>query len=130
MTLEPGDNPLSALAGELFDIEAEFKAGDARAFGVEVRGERVAYSTADRRLTALGSAPLELKAGVLRLRILVDRTSLETFANDGQVALAGCFLPPANNKHLRVFAEGARVRVRSLRVTELSPAPPALMTND
>jgi sucrose-6-phosphate hydrolase SacC (GH32 family) len=114
----------------LFDIEAEFEAGDARAFGFEVRGERVAYSTADRRLTALGSAPLQLKDGVLRLRILVDRTSLETFANDGQVALAGCFLPPANNKRLRAFADGGSVRIRSLRVTELQPAPPALATDD
>jgi sucrose-6-phosphate hydrolase SacC (GH32 family) len=133
LTLAPGgENPLSALAGEFFDIEAEFEvkpavAGNARTFGLEIRGERVAYSTADRRLTALGSAPLELKDGVLRLRVLVDRTSLETFANDGQAALAGCFLPPANKKHLAVFAEGGSVRIRSLRVTELKPAPPALM---
>jgi sucrose-6-phosphate hydrolase SacC (GH32 family) len=131
VTLAPGgDNPLSALTGERFDIEAEFEPGDARTFGLEVRGERVAYSAADHRLTALGSAPLELKDGVLRLRILVDRTSLETFANDGQVALSSCFLPPANNQSLRVFAEGGSVRIRSLRVTELKPALPALEAQD
>jgi sucrose-6-phosphate hydrolase SacC (GH32 family) len=127
-----GDNPLASVAGELFDVEAEFdaSAGAARAFGLEVRGQRVAYSAADRKLTSLGSAPLELKDGALRLRVLVDRTSLETFADGGRVALSGCFLPPANNKRLRVFAEGGSVRVRHLRVTELKPAPPALATDD
>src|SRR5690349_24507595 len=55
------DNPLAGLTGELFDIEVEFqlKAGDARTFGLDIRGERIAYSTAERRLTALGFAPLE-----------------------------------------------------------------------
>jgi sucrose-6-phosphate hydrolase SacC (GH32 family) len=126
LTLAPGGDPLSGLQGELFDIEAEFEPGEARTFGFEIRGERIAYSPTDRRLTALGSAPLDLKGGALRLRVLADRTSLETFANDGQVALAGCFLPPANNKGLRLFADGGNFRVRSLRVTELKPALPAL----
>jgi sucrose-6-phosphate hydrolase SacC (GH32 family) len=127
LTVAPGaDNPLKDLRGELFDIEAEIEPGTARIVGLEIRGERVAYSTADRRLTALGSAPLEVKDGVLRLRVLVDRTSLETFAQGGRVALAGCFLPPAHDKGLRLFAEGGNAKVRSLRVTELKPALPAL----
>jgi sucrose-6-phosphate hydrolase SacC (GH32 family) len=126
LTLRPGDNPLSGFSGELFDIEAELEPIDARAFGLKVRGQPVVYSTAEKRITALGSAPLSLKDGVLHLRLLVDRTSIETFANDGEVALSGCFLPPANNKTLEAFSEGGSVRVRTLRVTELKPAPPSL----
>jgi sucrose-6-phosphate hydrolase SacC (GH32 family) len=67
-----------------------------------------------------------LADGVLRLRLLVDRTSIETFADDGRVALSGCFLPPANNKSLEVFSERGAVTIRSLRVTELKPAVPTL----
>ena len=130
LMLKPGDNPLSGLAGELFDITAEFKNVDARAFGLKVRGEPVVYSTADQRLTALGSAPLALTGGVLRLRLLVDRTSIETFADDGRVALSGCFLPPTHNKALEVFTEGGAVTVRSLRVTELKTALPTLEADD
>jgi len=131
LTLDPGgDNPLASVEGELFDIEAEFEAGTARTFGLDIRGERLAYSTTERKLNALGSAPLELKDGVLRLRVLVDRTSLETFARDGQVTLSSCFLPPADNKRLRVFTDGGSAKVRSLRVTELKPALPALETQD
>jgi len=44
----------------LFDIQAEFEAGDARAFGLKVRGQPVVYSTAEQRITALGAAPLHL----------------------------------------------------------------------
>jgi sucrose-6-phosphate hydrolase SacC (GH32 family) len=126
LALKPGDDPLAGVGGELFDIQAEFEAGDARAFGLKVRGQPVVYSTAEQRITALGAAPLALKDGVLRLRVLVDRTSIETFADDGRVALSGCFLPPANDKSLELFSEGGSARIRSLRVTELKPAPPAL----
>jgi sucrose-6-phosphate hydrolase SacC (GH32 family) len=126
LTLKPGDNPLSGLSGELFDIEVEFRNVDARAFGLKVRGQPVVYSTADQRLAALGSATVALADGVLRLRLLVDRTSIETFADDGRVALSGCFLPPANNKSLEVFSERGAVTIRSLRVTELKPAVPTL----
>ena len=130
LTLKPGGILLSGVAGELFDIEAEFEAGDAREFGFKIRGETVAYSTTNKRLNALGSAPLALKDGVLRLRILVDRTSLETFANDGEATLSSCFLPPANNKSLEAFTEGGSVRIRSLRVTQLKTALPTLESND
>jgi len=130
LTLKPGDNPLSGLTGDLFDIRAEFESAADLSFGFKIRGEPVVYSMTNQQLTALGSAPLPRDGSDLRLRILVDRTSIETFANNGRVALSGCFLPPANNKTLEVFTEGGNVRIRSLRVTELKPAPPALETGD
>ena len=45
-------------------------------------------------LTCLGrEAPVEAADGKLTLRILVDRTSIEVFANDGKVVMTSCFLP-------------------------------------
>src|SRR6185295_16699634 len=82
-TVKPDENLLADIRGEYLDIRAEFEAGDAQEFGLRLRGEPVLYNTKTKRLTTgvIGSAPLELENGVLKLHILLDRTSLEIFAN-------------------------------------------------
>jgi hypothetical protein len=56
-----------------------------KVFGVNCRGQAVAYSAAKRALTCLGrQAPVDVANGRLTLRILVDRTSIEVFADDGK----------------------------------------------
>lgn len=78
---------------------------------------------ADKRLTALGrSAPLEPANGRIRLRILVDRTSQEVFANDGLVSMASCFLPTADGKPLAIYAVGGKAKITSMNVWELKSA--------
>lgn len=120
LAVGPGANPLAGLSGELFDIQAEIALGEAEQVGFDIRGHKVEYSVADKRLTALGRpAPLEPIGGRIRLRILVDRTSVEVFANDGRVQMASCFLPEPNNKTLGVFATGGAARIEALSVWEL-----------
>ncbi len=118
----PDGKPLPGLAGDTFDVEADIDVGDAAEVGLVVRGEPVTYSVHDHTLTALGTAPLTLTDGRLRLRLLVDRTSIETFADGGRVSLTSCFLPHADG--IAVFARGGTARVRSLVVTEVKSALP------
>ena len=54
-----------------------------------------------------------------QLQVLVDRSSIEIFTGDGRVNMAYCFLPPASDKSLAVFAQGGEATVRSLEVWEL-----------
>jgi sucrose-6-phosphate hydrolase SacC (GH32 family) len=125
VTVEPGDNPLAGLTGELFDIRAEIEPGDATAFGFRCRGEAVTVSLKDRKLTCLSAAAnLEPVKGRVQLQVLVDRTSLEVFGNDGRVSLTSCFLPKADNRSLEMFATGGAVKVVSLRVYPLRSAWP------
>ena len=49
----------------------------------------------------------------------MDRTSIETFVNRGQVALPCCYLPKNLNTVLDLYAKGGNVKIRSLRVTKL-----------
>jgi sucrose-6-phosphate hydrolase SacC (GH32 family) len=96
----------------LFDIAAEFEVEQALAFGIRARGESVRYDVAAKKLTALGrSAPLVPENGRIKLRVLVDRTSIEVFGNDGRVVLTSCFLPTDDNKDVTMFAEGGRARL-------------------
>ena len=39
------------------------------------------------------SAQLGLRGGRFKLRILLDRTSVEVFGNGGEVLIPSCFLP-------------------------------------
>lgn len=125
VSLKPdGENPLARLKGDLFHIRAEFELGDAQVVGFKVRGEPVVYNVKDAAVSALGAAPLAAEDGRVKLELLVDRTSIETYANGGRVSLSSCFLPMQSNKTLEVFAQGGTAKIVSLEVHELKSAWP------
>jgi sucrose-6-phosphate hydrolase SacC (GH32 family) len=112
--------PLEGPKGELMEVHADIELKDATEVGLIVRGERITYDVAAKRLSALGEAPLPPPAdGRLRLVLLVDRTSIETFADDGRVSLTSCFLPKPDRTGVALFAKGGTPRVRSLVVYDL-----------
>jgi len=109
--------------GELWDIEAELEPGSASAVGLRVRGVEIVYDRAARTLGSLGqTAPLEPAAGRIRLRVLVDRTSIEVFADGGLVTLCSCFLPDPADRTLGAFARGGAGRIVRLTRYELASA--------
>jgi sucrose-6-phosphate hydrolase SacC (GH32 family) len=118
--IKPGESRALGVSGELFDMAAEFEVQQAHAFGIRVRGESVRYDVGGKRLTVLGrSAPLSPENGRIKLRILVDRTSIEVFGNDGRVVLTSCFLPTDDNKDVSMFAEGGRARLVAAEIHPL-----------
>ncbi|HUT26302.1 MAG TPA: glycoside hydrolase family 32 protein [Sumerlaeia bacterium] len=118
--LEPGTNPLSDVSGELFDIRAKIAPGGAAEVGFVIRGVEVRYDAGCEFLFCQGkAAPLDLVGDAIDLQILVDRTSIEIFGNQGEAVLSFCFLPEADNTRLDLFARGGAAEVRSLDVWEL-----------
>lgn len=123
VALGPGENPLAALEGELWDIEAEIEPGQASEVALMVRGEAVRYDAKNKTLSCLGrSAQLAPQDGRVRIRVLVDRTSIEVFANDGLVTMCSCFLPDLADRSLGLEAKEGKATVRSLMVHELKSA--------
>ena len=117
-TLKPGENPLSELSGDLFDIAMDVEVGAATEFGLRLHETAVTYSGG--RVTSLGAvAKATPTEGSIKLRILVDRASLETFVNDGEAALPCCFIPKNQNTGLELYTKGGNAKVRSLRVSKL-----------
>ena len=120
MPLKPGENLLSDVAGELFDIRAEIELGDATEIEFAVRGEKVKYSTTQRQLSGLGGcAHLDPVENRIQLQILVDRTSLEVFGNAGRVSMSFCLVPDPENESVGLSAAGGTASVVSLKVYEL-----------
>jgi sucrose-6-phosphate hydrolase SacC (GH32 family) len=120
LAVRPGSAPFAPLEGDLWDIEAEIDPGAAEEVGLEIRGVPVAYDAKGKAVKALGrSAPLEPAGGRVRLRILVDRTSIEVFAGDGRVVMCSCFLPDPAERSLGAFAKGGEASFAALEIHEL-----------
>ena len=113
---------IPAPGSELYDITAEFDVADVQAVTFDIRGAQVKW-TADNKLTALKkSAPLAPIDGKVKLRILVDRTSLEVFGNGGAVTLSSCFLAHPDNFNAIVSAEGGEVKQMRASTAQLRSA--------
>jgi fructan beta-fructosidase len=107
------------LRADLLDLRAEIKSVGAEEFGITVRGQIISYSVAQQTLQ-LGSlsAPLKLPEGTLRLRILVDRSSIEVFADEGEVTFSVMTLEDADHD-VSLFSNGGEIRVVSLEANRL-----------
>ena len=129
---------------ELMELEITMEAGSAKRCGVRVccsedgREQTTLLYDAeagelqcDTTRSSLGfgrkvveAGPLELPAGEpLRLRIFVDRSIVEVYANERQ-ALARAVYPTLGGRGVRVFAEGGEARVASANAWELMPSNP------
>jgi fructan beta-fructosidase len=119
--LAPGMNPLSNINGDLFDISAEFEIGDAKQIGFEIRGAPIIYNVEAKSITVnKESVPCKPMDGKIKLRILVDRTSIEIFINDGEYYMPMASIPDDDNITLKVFAEGGKAQIINLEVNELN----------
>jgi len=119
LKVESGRKSLDDLKSELLDLRLELKPESAAAVGIEVNGQQLRYSLAEQKIT-LGkiSAPLKLAAGLLKLRVLVDRSSIEAFADDGQVSLSMVTLDNPD-RTVALFADGGVMRVPLLEANAL-----------
>ncbi len=125
IVVREGENPLADFSGDLFHLRAEFEVGDSASFGFTIRGVPVVYEVQKQTLTCKQSAPLEPVDGKIRLELLVDRTSIEIFANDGQVYMPIGVIPAADEHSLALFTKGAETKLTRLEVAELASAWPA-----
>ena len=121
--VKPGDNPLAGIHGELLDLTAEMEPGDSTEISFQIRGTDIVWNAAKNEVTcAKNTAPLRPVHGQLRFRMLVDRTSLDIFGNDGHAYLPMGVLHPADNRSLSLSVKGGTATLRSLSVHELKSA--------
>ena len=111
-------------AGEL-DLSAEFEIGSVTTeLGIVVRGFPVWFDVRSNMLRCLNQfAPLESERGKIKLRLLIDRVSIEIFANDGRVYMPMCnVLPKKDDRSVTVYAKGGDARLVSMTVHTLKSA--------
>ncbi|WP_284645737.1 GH32 C-terminal domain-containing protein [Paenibacillus silviterrae] len=134
--LVPGRNPLAGMKGTSYELEAEFTAGSGSRFGFKLRtglGQEtlVGYDasasklTVDRTKSGLSTfesgfaeimqAPVQPNEGKLKLRVFVDESTLEVFANDGEAVVSSILFPNAVSNGLELFVSEGKVTLEKLR---------------
>lgn len=121
--LKSGDNLLSGINGDLFDIYAEINLGNASEVEFMIRGEKIEYNVTKNQICCLGkTAQLEPLDNKIKLQILVDRASIEIFGNNGQLSMSSCFLPDLENDSLDIYASDGEALIVSMSIYELCSA--------
>ncbi|MDE0623955.1 MAG: GH32 C-terminal domain-containing protein, partial [Bryobacterales bacterium] len=120
LQVRPGHNPLAELDGDVFEIIAEIEPGRAKEVGFGIRGETLTYSVTDERLTFMGSdASLPTTDGSVKLRMIVDRGSVEVYANQGEITFTKLFYPDPSNMDLELFSKGGTARITAMEAYRL-----------
>ncbi|NLH18275.1 MAG: hypothetical protein GX455_17005, partial [Phycisphaerae bacterium] len=89
-TLRPGENPLSGQTGDLFDIrlEVDLSQSSCSEIALDLNGNAVKFDVKGKILHSVGSeAWLEPRDGRIEIHVLMDRLSIETFGNRGEVSI-------------------------------------------
>lgn len=121
--LKPNMDILSGISGELYDIETEIEVIKAEEIEFILRGEKISYSTAESKISLFDmSALMPINKNRIKLRIILDRNSIEIFGNDGQVSISSCFLPDLNDQRLDLRVNGGEARIVNMKIYELNSA--------
>jgi len=140
-----GSTPLAArgISGTALEIVAELEAGAASELGVKVRtgrneetvigvDPRAGRLFVDRTRSGEVSfhpdfpgrhaGPLPIENGRVRLRILVDRSSVEVFAGDGRTVITDQIFPDSASDGVALYATGGPARLVTLEAWPLQSA--------
>ncbi|MFI6359813.1 GH32 C-terminal domain-containing protein [Streptomyces sp. NPDC050743] len=144
ITVKNTSQPLigPAAEGKALDIEAAFTLKDAARFGLKVRtgagGEEtvIGYDTTTQELyvdrTNSGTAdfndafpgvqraPLNARNGKVKLRILLDWSSVEVFGGNGEAVITDQIFPDPAAQGVQVFAENGSVKLDQADVWHLN----------
>jgi sucrose-6-phosphate hydrolase SacC (GH32 family) len=115
-TLNAGQSLPLAPSGDLFRVQAELSIDEGATLTMNVRGTKVILT---RQSMACGTKLVPISS-LTNFEVLVDRTSVEAFANSGEASMSKCFLPTESG--LSVKATGGRVTIQRLKLNHLKSA--------
>ena len=136
---------LDKIAGNTIELTLEIEPQGAKQCGVKVcrspdgaEQTLVYYDAADKKLkidvtrASLGEGPKNVEAGpfelkqgeTLTLRVFVDKSVVEAFANDRQAAMRRIYPTRADSVGVSLFSQGGAAKVRRVTAWEMAPANP------
>lgn len=144
--LKGKNNLFKDLKDELYDMDIEVDVTKSPSFEIKLRDVTITYDKAGQTISCggvhvgngiirsdwispnkdeinssnnLGRAPLSPVDGKIKLRILLDRTNIELFGNDGEIVISSCFMPQNDANTYSFTSQGEakviRAEVHSLK---------------
>jgi sucrose-6-phosphate hydrolase SacC (GH32 family) len=117
--LSSGEVLQLASSGDLFHIQADLDIPDGAALTFDLRGVRVVLTS---KSVESGGATARSQGTVRHVEILLDRGSVETFVNHGEISSTRFAIPEGQG--LKVKADGGPVTIERLSVFALKSAWP------
>ena len=118
--LVPGEPVVLELDDDLLDIDLVLRLETAEEVEIAAGKAVVRYSAAQRELWCNGkTCALSPEAGEVRLRLLVDRASVDVFGNEGRVYMPAAAVRDGSGRRLILAATGGAATVAPLVVNVL-----------
>ena len=106
-------------SGRLFHLQAELTVPQGAKLIFNIRGVPVILTS---KTIESGTSPAAVAGQIKSVEILIDRASIETFVNHGEISSTRFVLPSENGLSIR--AEGGSVTIHSLTIYPLNSARP------
>jgi fructan beta-fructosidase len=104
------------ITDDLLHIRAEFEIKLVRRFGLNIHGYKIEYDMNYNLLNGSFLSPIKNK---IHLEILVDRNSIEIFANHGRLFLAEEYNSVDQEKGVKFFSSGGVTLLKNLEIYKL-----------
>jgi fructan beta-fructosidase len=140
ITIEDRNPVCLALNNQLMEINLEIEKIDASKFDMVLQNSKAEETTisfdveketlvVDRTKSGehsfstsfpiIQEAPLKLKGNQIKIQMFIDASSIEVFANDGEIAITSLLFPSEELKELLLSSQDGRMKVTYLELTEL-----------
>ena len=117
------DNPIKKIKGTCFHIVAELDVKTSNNFGFALRygkkefGTEIVYNVVRETLSVLGTTvSVPLIDNKVSIEILIDHTSIEIFANGGQVAITHNIAPVEDGKKYILVTNGGELLIKQMDI--------------
>ncbi len=120
LTLGKANKKLADIETELIDLSIDFE--PTKSMKLTIRGLEITYDQKNEMFVFENNElPASAINGKVTLRVLLDRSTLELFANQGAAVSTNYALPHAENKSISLSADDG-LKINSLVVNELRPS--------
>jgi sucrose-6-phosphate hydrolase SacC (GH32 family) len=113
----PADNKSDDITSDMLDVQLVLDTEVENLLEIELYGIRILLDMGLQLIECQGvAAPLTQGSGKIKLRLLLDKASLEIFACEGQIALSIAVEPLYNQRNIRLLCHRGRANVISAEV--------------
>lgn len=118
--LRPGENPLSDVRGDVLEILAKIEPKTASEIQLSLRGEPIVVRPQQGEIEFMGQkARVARNTALWKLRVILDRSSVEVFVNDGEVSFTRMFFPNADQTKVGLSVASGEALLRELEAYKL-----------
>jgi fructan beta-fructosidase len=121
-------NLIKKVKGDLFHIKGQFDLKTCDSFGLLLRmnkkstGTELMYNVKRQTLSLMGqTVPLEPVDNKIYLDILIDRASVEIYANNGRAVISAAFVPDKGALEYMLYNTGGELMVDKLEFNGIKP---------